>query len=276
MKSIFEYKDHLKCLKDIYLSAKKIKANTVSHGTISQRLGYKSRGAWGHILKGAVKLKPDQVKVITDFFNLHEQEAKYIDLLVKHNQATREKRFKYKKLLSQFNKENKRFIDDEKHHFYEDWLNTVIRNLCSCDDFKKNDYAKINSHLIKFRFPEERIKKAVKYLLNHDYIFEDSSGYLKATDGFVVNNTQKGLETLNKFHIEMMNFAKKSVTETPKKERQISSLNVSVSKTGYNLILDTLQECRSKIKSIIEDETDCEQVYQINLQIFPMTNIPNR
>lgn len=274
MKSIFEYTNHLECLKDIYLSAKKSRGSQVSHATISQKLGYTSRGAWGHILNGVVKLKPEQVKIISGIFNLHEQEFKYFDLLVKHNQANREDRHKFKRLLSKFKKENKRFIDDEKHHFYEEWLNTVVRNLCSCDDFKKSDYAKINSHLIQFRFPEEKIKKTIKYLLSHNYIYEDANGFLKATDRFVVNNTQKGVETLNKFHTEMINFGKKSITQIPKKERQISSLNASVSKKGYDLILDSLSECRSKIRSIVEDEADCEKVYQINLQVFPMTKPP--
>lgn len=272
MKSIFEYTNHLDCLKDIYLAARKSRGSKVSHATISLKLGYTSRGAWGHILKGVVKLKPEQIKIIAIFFNLHEQEAKYLDLLVKHNQAERQERFKYKRLLSKFRKENKRFIDDEMHHFYEEWLNTVIRNLCSCDDFKKTDYAKFNSHLMKFKFPDLVIKNTIKYLLDHDYIKEDKNGFLRATDRFVVNNTQKGIDTLNNFHLDMMNFAKKAVKEIPKNERQISSLNVSVSKQGYDLIIESLQECRSKIKSIIEDETDCERVYQINLQIFPMTS----
>ena len=59
--------------------------------------------------------------------------------------------------------------------------------------------------------------------------------------------------------------------DLPKDERNFSGVTMGVSKETYGRIVDVLDECRKKIIAIAAEDKNIEQVYRLNLQLFPLT-----
>ena len=59
--------------------------------------------------------------------------------------------------------------------------------------------------------------------------------------------------------------------ELPKDERNFSGVTMGVSKETYDRIVNLLDEFRSKIIAIAAEDKNIEQVYRLNLQLFPLT-----
>jgi uncharacterized protein (TIGR02147 family) len=59
--------------------------------------------------------------------------------------------------------------------------------------------------------------------------------------------------------------------ELPKDERNFSGVTMGVSKETYDHIVNLLDEFRSKIIAIAAEDKNIEQVYRLNLQLFPLT-----
>ena len=55
MKSVFEYTDYRKCLKDYY-EAKRAENKAVSHRFIAERVGFKSGGHFSQIISGKANI----------------------------------------------------------------------------------------------------------------------------------------------------------------------------------------------------------------------------
>ena len=59
--------------------------------------------------------------------------------------------------------------------------------------------------------------------------------------------------------------------ELPKEERNFSGVTMGISKESYGRIVDILDECRKKIIAVAAEDKSIEQVYRLNLQLFPLT-----
>ena len=59
--------------------------------------------------------------------------------------------------------------------------------------------------------------------------------------------------------------------DLPVNERNFSGVTMGLSRESYNKIETVLDECRQKIISIAAEDKNIEQVYRLNLQLFPLT-----
>jgi uncharacterized protein (TIGR02147 family) len=71
-------------------------------------------------------------------------------------------------------------------------------------------------------------------------------------------------------HREMARIAEKSLN-LAKAERNFSGITMGISKDSYEQIVKELDECRRKIVSIAAGDKNINQVYRLNLQLFPLT-----
>ena len=59
--------------------------------------------------------------------------------------------------------------------------------------------------------------------------------------------------------------------ELPKEVRNFSGVTMGLSRESYRKIEGVLDECRRQIIDIAAEEKNIEQVYRLNLQLFPLT-----
>ena len=59
--------------------------------------------------------------------------------------------------------------------------------------------------------------------------------------------------------------------DLPADERNFSGVTMGVSRESYDRIVKVLDECRRQIIAIAAEDKSIEQVYRLNLQLFPLT-----
>lgn len=272
MKSVFNYKCPFKLLKDMYET--KHKENyKFSHGFISEKLGYTSRSGFNHILKGKKKLSHKDVKILGELFELYGKDYEYLRLLIKLNQAgSIDEKIAAKKQLLEINPSTESFIKEHGHHFYSNWLNTVIRNILSISSFTRKQIEDIAKLFIS-NVSKDDIKLTVKYLLDNNYISVNSKGLLKANKKILRTRTNFGTRELDEYHRKMIRLSLLHMNKIPARYKEYSSVNFSFSKENLEDIIDQLKICRQNILHIVEDEKDCDSIFHLNMQLFPITKV---
>ena len=75
---------------------------------------------------------------------------------------------------------------------------------------------------------------------------------------------------------QMGEFAVKAL-DLPLSERDMSGITMGLTRRAYERIKKELADCRRRIVAIASEEDETEQVYRLNLQLFPMSErIDNR
>jgi uncharacterized protein (TIGR02147 family) len=69
---------------------------------------------------------------------------------------------------------------------------------------------------------------------------------------------------------QMAEFAVKALS-LPLSERDMSGLTMGITRRAYERIRKELADCRRRIMAIVTEDDDTEQVYRLNLQLFPMS-----
>jgi uncharacterized protein (TIGR02147 family) len=107
--------------------------------------------------------------------------------------------------------------------------------------------------------------------------FLTKSGLLKKDeDNFVQSETSiKGTTdatrlAMRNMHRQMSRLAT-SALELPKEIRNFSGVTMGLSRESFHKIECVLNECRRQIIAIAAEEKNIEQVYRLNLQLFPLT-----
>ena len=62
-----------------------------------------------------------------------------------------------------------------------------------------------------------------------------------------------------------------AIDRYPTSERDITSLIVGISEKSYSLIKEELREVRRRIIRIADDDQNASQVFNVNLQFFPLS-----
>jgi len=82
-----------------------------------------------------------------------------------------------------------------------------------------------------------------------------------------------GLAIAN-YHREMIEKAAESIEKTPPGKREINSITFAVSQERMKETKKMIQEFRQKISNFLAQEDAAEMVYQLNLQLFNVSELP--
>jgi uncharacterized protein (TIGR02147 family) len=195
-------------------------------------------------------------------------EMDYFRAMVKFGQAETEetKKTAYNEMLAIAKTYKVRTLEGDLFQYYDSWRNPVLRELAPIMP------GATPGEMAKMCYPE------VSALEVRDSLeFLTKAGLLKKVDGnFVQSETSvKGTTdatrlALRGMHREMSKLATPAL-ELPKEVRNFSGVTMGLSRDSYCKIESVLDECRRQIIAIAAEETNIEQVYRVNLQLFPLT-----
>lgn len=269
--SVFDYTDYRKYLLDYYLD-QKAKDPAFSFRFFAKKAGYNSSGMYKDIVNGRTNITPEFVAKLSVGCGHREAEKEYFAAMVLFNQAekTDEKKGYFTRMMCFYNSKAHR-VDAAQHEFYSKWYFSAIRDLLACGDFG-NDYGRIAATL-QPKIKPHQAKKALKVLSKLGLIQRNEEGFYKAVDKLITTGDEVHSLNVKSFQSGMMDLAKSALEDIPKKHRNISTLTFSISKEVYNEIESEVIAFRKKILGIVEKGEHMDRVYQLNLQLFPLTKI---
>jgi uncharacterized protein (TIGR02147 family) len=273
--NIFDYTDYRKYLRDYYREQKARDHNfTVRY--IAEKVGFRSASFFCQLVNGRSNISQELIQKFCRFLDFNKRESGYFECLVGYNQAkdhVHKKRL-FEKVIS-FRQSKLRTIDAKLYEFYDKWYYNAIRELLYFFPFRgdSHELAKALNPAIS---PTEA-KRAVALLESWGLIKRDASGrYVRSDNQSITTGLEAQSFYINNYQHAVLDLAKESLDRFPREEMSLSTLTMSLSSEAYRKIEEEVHLFRRHLLSIAEEDKNEERIYQMNIQLFPMTNVLKR
>lgn len=272
--SVFDYTDYRKYMHDYYIE-QKAKNKAFSYRYFAQKAGYNSSGMYKDIVSGRTNITLGFIMKLSKAMGHNLKEEEYFESMVHFNQAKSiEEKKKYFGRMMRFYNSKAYRVDSSQYEFYSKWYYSAIRDLLAIGNFS-DDYSKI-ARTLNPTIRAEQARKAVQILLELGLIKKDGNGYYKAADKIITTGDEVKSLNVKNFQLSMMELAKDALDRHPAAQRNISTVTFSISKETYGDIEAELVAFRKRILSMAEKSQNEDRVYQLNLQLFPLTQIKEK
>ncbi|MDB5105239.1 MAG: hypothetical protein JWP91_2928 [Fibrobacteres bacterium] len=268
MISVFDYLDYRQFLRDFYNQQKK--TNTFfSYRYIGNKVGMDSSFLI-KVLQGHLHVAEDRIEKFHKICNFNDKEAQYFEALVHFNKAKSEKESKlyFEKMLS-INKAKSDKIVESQYEFFQKWYYSAVWALLDGAPFKGD--IKDLGNMLTPAIGLKEAKAAIKLLEDLKLIVQDADGAYRAVGLNLTTGKEWRSVAIMQYQREMIKLAEESLERFRKEERDISTLTVNIPESAIPEIRDLTGEFRESLKKLVNSYTETDRVYQMNIQMFPLT-----
>lgn len=242
----------------------------------SKQLGFSSPSVLSMILRGERKIQLDLVSRISDSLRLPKEEQNYLQVLALYSNASSptEKQL-YLDLLKQL-RPDKEFsnLTLDRFRIIADWYHFAIYEMVDLKDFR-NDPEAISARLGGQITPVQA-KQAVERLLRLELLVVDSEGRLSKGDpDQVFTTTDVPSDALKKHHSQMIEKAALALRSQTVHEREISSNTIAIQLSKLPEAKKAIRKFQKSIAALCTRKP-CDEVYQLNIQFFRITEGPTK
>lgn len=271
MKPVFEYFDYRDYLKDFYEERKTLH-NFFSYRYFGNKVGMDP----SYLLKVLLKrrhLSEKSVPRIISFCGLNSTEAEYFHTLVYFIKAKsqRESRLHFEKLLA-IRSVRSRVLADWQFEYFCTWYHPVIRSVLEYFDFK-GDYALLGKQLSPAISAKEA-KASVQLLEALNLICRDDNGRYRLTDNAVTTGDEWRSLAVSAFQEQTLRLSWESIERHDRSLRDVSTITMNINSVNFEEIRNRITEFRRSIIAYAGESKDPDRTYQLNIQLFPLTVIP--
>ncbi len=270
MKSIFSYINYRLFLRDYYEERKKT-CKFFSYRYFSKKAGINSPNFLKLVIESKRNLTSLTIEKFIKALALSDKEANFFRHLVLFNQSKsgQEKQHHYTIMLSMMHNVKEQRLTALQHEYFNHWFVPVIREMICLYDFK-GDYKKIASSVIP-PINVREVRFAIKLLKKLGMIEQKSDGTFKQTSAAIISDSTIGRMAIRSFNREMLLKAQAALDEIPVEERQIYGVTIGVSRACYDVIAAEMAAFRDRVVAIVNNDTYSNRVYQLHLQLFPLS-----
>lgn len=271
--NIYEFIDYREYIKEYYLYKKSLNKG-FSYRVMSRRMGFTSPNYIKLIVDGDRHISLKSLDKLLKGLTLSAGEVKYFKYLVNFAKAktTDEKEFYYFQIIKSRAKKLTQHIHNEQYEYYDQWYNIVIREMISGKNKDEINHKKIANSINPPILPKE-VKKSIETLERIGLIEIDDEGIYRHTSAVINTTNEVNSFSIIKYHEKMIDLAKESLSRFKSEERDVSSATIKISEEGFNKIKSKLHEYREEILQIARADKDVDRVAQVNLQLFPLSEI---
>jgi uncharacterized protein (TIGR02147 family) len=273
MKSVFEYIDYRRFLKDFYDDAKKTR-KYFSYRFFALRAGVNAPILLKMVIDGKRNLSSKTIDKFIKGVGLKEKEAVFFRNLVRFNQAksSLEKQEYYRVLKSMSDQVPQHLMEDDHFDYYDKWYVSAIREgIC------QHDYHDNWDMVAKSVYPEispDDAQKAVAWLCAHGLLNKKKNGRCEQTHKAITTRSEVKSMVVRNFNRVMIRLAERSLDDFPVEERYASGITVGLTKEAYAMIESEIEGFRDRVVKIVDSLDQSDSVYQVNIQMFPLMKSP--
>jgi uncharacterized protein (TIGR02147 family) len=260
--------DYREFLRDFYQDRKN-RFSYFSYRFIGSKVGL-DPGYVVKLFQGKVHIADKTITRFSELCHFIDKERVYFEVLVPFTKAKSEKeiKFYYERLL-QAKSLSVACVDKERFEFYQKWWYSAIRSLIGIEGFS-GDYRTLAKRLTPAITPTEA-KQGVTLLLKLGMIKQTPSNTYELTDSFITTGDRWQGLAVRDFQRETIRLAGESLDRHNKDLRDISTVTLSVDKKDLPEIRERVKEFRRSLLSFVNESMEQNEVYQLNVQLFPLT-----
>ncbi|NLE00758.1 MAG: TIGR02147 family protein [Fibrobacter sp.] len=265
LKEYFEYRDFLKD----FFEEKKKNNPFFSYRVMGKRVGIDA----SHLVKIFQKQRHISSPLIDNlikFCELKESDALYFSTLVHFNKAKsdHDAKLHYEKLLEL--KGIKTYsLEKNQYEFYTKWYYTAILILLEFYPF--TDDFKALAQKVSPAISEAKARKSIELLQQLNLIRRDGDGPYYLTNKIITSGEHCRSIAVRAFQEETIKLAAEALQRHPREKRNISTVTITISQSNLDIINDMIKEFRQKLLKYAEAENNPDTVYQLNIQLFPLS-----
>jgi uncharacterized protein (TIGR02147 family) len=266
---VYRYEDYRLYLKDFF-ALQKATVDGFTHRTFAKLAGFSSSSFCLHVMQGRKNLSGDSIQKLLSAMNLEGTAARYFEALVHYNQAkTLHDREFYFNELNTIRRKTL-FYRVNKHQFilYSEWYFSVIRELAVYSQWN-GDFQQLGSMVVP-PLSAEKAKKAVESLVKAGLLIYNEDGTLRQNSP-VVSADDAPAVIVNKLKKDFMLKAIEAEEKFRKPAKYSSSATISMSMQSFNKAKGMIDELRQHLLTMALNDSDVDQVFQVNFQIFPLS-----
>lgn len=271
MKSVFEYGNFRSFLRDFHDSQSHAR---FSWRAIAQRAKLSNPNFLRQVMLGERNLSEKTIEAVGKAMGLSGAELEYWHKLVRFGQAKEgaQKERYHLELLQMRGFIRPVEITAGFSEYYSHWFIPAIRELITLFDFK-DDYALLAKSL-KPAISEDDARLAVQVLSRYHFIERNSDGLWVQTHRALRSGCPEHRASLIKYHCDMLDKASKAVQKWKKDRRFVAGMTAGVSRTCFRMILAEAEKFKSRVATLVHNDSKSDTVMQIALQIFPVAATP--
>jgi uncharacterized protein (TIGR02147 family) len=278
--NLFEYDNYRLYLRDYYAQSKATNKK-FSYRFFSNLAGLKSPNVLKRVIEEDYNLSEDTIQKFAKALRLTREEKFYFENLVLLNQSQtlEDKQLYAEKVLQSRSFQKLHPLVEEQSHYFSQWYFVAIREFINLPIFQKQNQKFVSDELAESLIPavkKQEAESAINELLKLGLLTRDRDGHFVQTNTNVI--TPDGVMAAFKAHFltEMMRKAKDSIDLVPREKRDISSVTVSISSETINQIKEMVVKFREEVIEVASRDQAADVVYQLNLQLFPLTKAVNK
>jgi uncharacterized protein (TIGR02147 family) len=268
---IFRYLDYRLYLKDLFYKLKKENPR-FSYRTFARLAGSTSPNFFQLIQKRTLNIQSSNISALAGALGLSRKEEVFLENLAGFDQAKshEEKDKYYQRILATKTYTSIKELDKKQYEYYSNWYNPVVRELLIHPDFKNHPKWMTERIFPKVSVPN--IIKSIELLKSLNLIkFNEKSGKWVQVDTVISTPSEVLSLAVTNFHNKMIEMARQTIKNFGPKQRDIRSVTLGLSPAGYKEVKKRLESFWREILDFAETQKTPEHVYQLNMQLFPMT-----
>lgn len=267
MKPIVEYSDFRQYMLDYYEERKR--RSVFSWREFSKIAGFTSSSYMKVVCDGKSKLSRIGVERTGAAMGLVGFEMEYFRAMVEFGQAATEEKKKaaYENMLAIAKVHKVRVLEGDLFEFYDSWQNPVVRELAPLmpgatpGEIAKKCYPDISA---------AEVQQSLNFLTKAGLLKKAGDSAFVQAETSITGTPDATRLALRGMHRQMSKLATPAL-DLPVEQRNFSGVTMGVSRESYERIVKVLDECRRQIIAIAADDKNIDQVYRLNLQLFPLT-----
>ena len=268
MKSLFEYLEYRDYLKDHY-EFNKQRFPFFSFRYVSSKTGLDA-SFYVKVLQKQLHISEKSIESLCQFLKFNKRESEYFRTLVKFNRVKQQEKSKgHFERLIELREPRIQTLDAAKYEYFRRWYYVATRELLNCCRFT-GDYTELAAKLNP-PITVAEARKAIELLEKLSLIRKREDGIYVLTDQFVSTGESWNAIAVENFQKEAIKLAGESLARIPKKNRETSTVTVSISWKCFDAMKERLREVRKELLEMARLDENTEAVFQVNFQIFPLT-----
>ncbi len=267
---IFDHLDVRAYLGAVYAD-RKARSRGWSYRAFSRRVGVASPNHLKRVIDGERDLAPEMAVRYAQVLGLDPAASAYFCDLAAFSRATTsaEKNAAYQRLTTSRGYRRAQKLEMAHAAYHASWWIPAIRELAARPDFRPEPEWIAGQLLPPIR-PKDAAE-AMDTLISLGMVAVHPDGSVHPGASVVTTGPEtRGLHIGN-YHRAMMERAAASIDLVPREARDISSLTFCVGPGRLAEIKDRVQRFRKELIGLTADETAGDQVIQLNIQLFPLS-----
>ncbi|MBN1577439.1 MAG: TIGR02147 family protein [Chitinispirillaceae bacterium] len=273
--SIFEYVDYRFFLTDYFNLQKKI-FRGFTFRSFAKKAGL-SASLLKDILSKRQNLTIPAMRKYAGAMGLGGKESAYFEALAGFNNAATngEKNRFFGEMVRLRGRSAVKFLDMQQYEYFSEWYHAVVRELVTHAGLG-NDPEAIARCIVPF-VSTGKIRKSIALLRELGLVYEDPDGTWHASDKVISSEYEIQSVALKNYHTGMLERAREALENCPSEEREFQGLTISAGRETFNRMKERIRCFTDELLAMAAaDRGKAEEVYQINLQMFPFTRKGNQ